>query len=264
MSANPQPILESALTLRDCLAAKYALPHHVLLWEVRNSTGFDSSRSADAIAITLYVSRGRAITGFEIKEHRSDWLAELKKPDKAEAIAQFCDFFFVVSPQSDVVKPDEIPHPWGWLAFTGKMLKVAKKPQKLDPIPLDRAMLCSLIYSTMGRFREETKASFEEQVKDRVTEEHRWLAQREEHARNRLQELEDKIDSFENASGVSLRYKHTEDMPKIGAAVRTVLDGKDGLHEHIGTLRWMSERIETMHKQIVREIAELESRTAKK
>ena len=63
---------------------------------------------------------------------------------------------------------------------------------------------------------------------------------------------------------MSLRYKHTEDMPKIGAAVRMILDGKDGLSDHIGTLRWMSERIETMHKQIVREIAELESRPPKK
>ena len=136
IAAQAEPLLKPPITMREALAAKYSLPHHVLLWEVRNSTGFDSTRSADALAVTMYVSRGHAVTGFEIKEHRSDWLSELKRPEKAEAIAQYCDYFFLVTSDKKIANLDEIPLPWGWLAFTGAKLSVMKKAQQLKCAPI--------------------------------------------------------------------------------------------------------------------------------
>lgn len=61
----------------DALANRYCAPHWVFMSEFRNANGFDSSRSADALAFGLYGSRGYALTGFEVKTARSDWLREL-------------------------------------------------------------------------------------------------------------------------------------------------------------------------------------------
>jgi hypothetical protein len=52
-----------------CLALRtfYSQPEHVLIPQVRNGTGFTSTRTADAIAMVVWPSRGFALTGIEIK-----------------------------------------------------------------------------------------------------------------------------------------------------------------------------------------------------
>ncbi len=160
------------MTIHEALAAKYSLPHYITLFEVRDSTGFDSSRSADAITISLYASRGREVRGFEIKHNRADWLKELRDPSKAEEIGKFCDYFFLVTPDvptqaklgeksSVIAKLEEIPGPWGWMVLKGERFKVLKQPEKITPVPLDRPMLCSLLYATKERFFAEANKQLE-------------------------------------------------------------------------------------------------------
>lgn len=251
------PALKAPVTMRDALRAKYSLPHHVLLWEVRNSTGFDSSRSADALAITMYVSRGHALTGFEIKDHRSDWLAELKRPEKAEAIAQFCDFFFLVTSNKTIAKLDEIPHPWGWLAFTGAKLTVMKKAEKLKCVALDRAMLCSLIYCTMQRFRAEVQKEIEETVAQRVANHRSWEKDELDSAKREVAKLSAFIEEYEQASGVKLQYRYGATAQKIGEAVRLVLSGDRVLDRHRADLRWIKQRSENIAAQVTKELEQL-------
>lgn len=68
------------------LAHRYPAPGYALLPQVANGTGYAASRHCDAIALSLWPSRGIRLHGFEIKVARSDWLRELKDPAKAEAI----------------------------------------------------------------------------------------------------------------------------------------------------------------------------------
>lgn len=243
--------------MRDCLEAKYSLPHHVFLWEVRNSTGFDSTRSCDALALSLYVSRGHALTGFEIKEHRSDWLSELKKPDKAEAIAQFCDFFFLVTSDQKIAKLEEIPIPWGWLAFTGARFKVMKKAEQIKSRPLDRAMVCSLVYATMQRFTNESRKLLEEAVEKEVQSRHRVITYERDEAQERYRALKDSMNEFEKHSGLNLRWTCTEEIPKIGAAVKRVLNEKDVLADFRRDLVWAKNHAERLVAAITAELAEV-------
>jgi hypothetical protein len=255
-SAAP-PALAPALTLRDCLAAKYSLPYHVLLWEVRNSTGFDSTRSADALAISMYVSRGQLITGFEIKEHRSDWLAELKRPDKAEAIAKFCDLFFLVTGSKEIAKLEEIPAPWGWLAFTGKSLKVMKKAEPLKCVPLDRAMLCALTYATMKRFQGETTNLIQSEVERLTKEKHSMTVWEADEYKKKYTELKAKLAEFESLTELNIRY--AQNIPKLGAAVRAVMKGDSGLKDHRSELDWLQKRAHQIATTLDRELAELDA-----
>ena len=71
-------------------------------------------RFADVVAVQTYWSRGIKVEAYELKSYRSDWLQELKNPDKAEAIAKHCDRFYIVAAPG-IVKLEEVPAGWGFL-----------------------------------------------------------------------------------------------------------------------------------------------------
>lgn len=160
MATEAQALIQYP-TVREALARKFSHPHYITLFEVRDSTGFDSTRSADAMSIALYGTKGREINGFEIKHSRSDWLRELKNPAKAEEIGKFCDWFYLVTPDESVARVDELPIPWGWMVLKRERFKVVKKPERMKPLALDRPMLCSLLYSV----RQQCLAEIEQQIK---------------------------------------------------------------------------------------------------
>lgn len=86
--------------------------------KVRNGAGFAATRTADAIAIDTWPSKGLEIHGFEVKCSRSDWLTELKCPEKSEPFRRFCDRWWLVAASRDIVKPRELPDGWGLMAIT--------------------------------------------------------------------------------------------------------------------------------------------------
>ena len=99
---------ETELTL--ALSRKFCAPEYAFLSQVRNQTGFRRRvRTADALAISCYPSRGIYLYGFEIKVDRYDWLNEMKNPEKAEEIGRNCHFWMVVAPAEGVVKRSELP-----------------------------------------------------------------------------------------------------------------------------------------------------------
>lgn len=133
------------------LRAKYAAPEWAIFREVPASTG-GGSRSADAIAMNLWRSRGLKIVGFELKRDRRDWLRELKDPEKAETLASLCDEWWLVTSQGVVKDETEVPGPWGWLCTTknGKALRVKRKATPLKPLkrklePIGRSFVAALI-----------------------------------------------------------------------------------------------------------------------
>lgn len=144
-------------TVYTALAKRYPAPAYALFYEVGNSTGHAYSNSADAIAMSLWPSRGLDIYGFEIKSDRGDWLRELKNPAKAEAIAQYCTFWWLVDcavlphqtqpllSTDGCIKRDEVPPAWGLLRFTGTKFKVVKEAVARKPKPLTRQFVAAIL-----------------------------------------------------------------------------------------------------------------------
>ena len=85
------------------LQGTFSAPAYITLEEVRDATGFDGHRTADAMAISLYRSRGKSLWGFEFKVSRNDWLKELKQPEKAESIMRYCNYWGLVVPNKNIV-----------------------------------------------------------------------------------------------------------------------------------------------------------------
>ena len=141
------------------LRKQWAYPDAALLTEFRGGTGWSRDSRADALAMHLWPSKGLELIGFEIKTSRSDWLRELKDPGKAEPIKQFCDRWYLLIDDSRIAKLDEVPDDWGLLVFTDGMIQGAKwdtrkEAPKLNPKPVDRPFLASLMRVASRQFSE--------------------------------------------------------------------------------------------------------------
>lgn len=131
--------------LYDMLRKRYAPPAYAIFGEVANGTGLNIDRYADAVAMSLWPSRGLDIIGFEIKVSRSDLVAELNNPKKSEAIQKYCDRWFIVLSDESLIKEGELPSSWGLMVKRGDRLIAKKEAPQLSPVPLDRVFVASML-----------------------------------------------------------------------------------------------------------------------
>lgn len=125
------------------LRAKYPENECILVHEVADSTS--RRRYLDFMVINLWESRGQSIMGFEVKSYRSDWIKELKTPEKQELHVPYCDYFYLLITDEKVAKVDEIPENWGLMVVKGGKLHTVKKAPKLKSIPMPRSMWLSIV-----------------------------------------------------------------------------------------------------------------------
>ncbi len=193
--------------LLDRLRRRYPAPQYALFAEVGDETG-GRTRSADAIAMGLWRSRGIELQGFEIKVDRRDWLRELKNPSKAEPIARYRDRWTIVVSDPDIVREGELPTGWGLLVPRGKDLVSVVEAPKMDPVPITRVFLAALLRAAHKVSPLERAVA---EARQAGIELGREIEGRERDARNghsrSLQELEAlraSVDAFEKASGVKI------------------------------------------------------------
>lgn len=116
---------------------------------VKVTAGHDASRICDYMAIDLWpgvgTGSGPKLHGHEVKVSRPDWLTELKDPSKADAFAQYCDFWWLVVSDKDIVKPGELPEGWGLMAKHGAGLRIMVSPARRPwPTPMGRDLQATL------------------------------------------------------------------------------------------------------------------------
>jgi hypothetical protein len=215
------------MSIQDLLKAKYPAGEAVVCFEVPNGTGSNKSRSADAIAINLWPSRGLAIEGFEFKASRTDWLKELKDSSKADAFYRYCDFWWLIVTDKEIVKDGELPIGWGLMVAQKDRLKVLSRPKQNDKVVLDRDFVCGLLRAATSRddllfqrkINEARDKGYQEGQQSNTETEGRLI--------KKLEEKQTLIFQFEEASGLRLdggKYaRHS--IKQIGDAVRDYLNG---------------------------------------
>ncbi len=204
--------------LFNLLRDRYPEKEYALLGQVRNVTGFGSRiRTADAIAMSLWPSRGLLIAGFEIKISRSDWRREMVAPEKADEIAKHCDQWWVVAPDG-IVPADEVPATWGLLEAGAKGLRVARAAQvELKAGVVDRDFLAAILRRVQAQPVEDVEREIKAET-DRRVEALRSLDM------DGAARLRRAVDEFERASGVQINEWSGGN---IGEAVRLVQAGAD-------------------------------------
>lgn len=200
------------------LRRRFPLPEWALFSGVRNGAGFDANRTADALAMNLWPSRGLELIGFEIKVSRGDWLKELRAPEKAEDMFAYCDRWYLVAGSRDLIKPGELPAPWGLLVPRGDTLEMVTEAPKNQAIPLDRGLVAVLAKRIMTQ--EPNRLAIEAEVqaeRDRLSAKHRDELKYNQEAR---QGAEKELDDLKRSLGASF---HATDA--VAGAVRLILSG---------------------------------------
>lgn len=146
MSKDPQKPLDAA-GVRACIQSHFGTggEKYAVLFEVRNGTAWRANRSVDAVVMGLWPSLGMELWGMEIKTARYDWLREMKDPGKASEVFGYFDRWFLVAP-ADIVKPEELPQPWGWFVPENGRLRQAREAAKNNSVKaVDRHFLGALL-----------------------------------------------------------------------------------------------------------------------
>jgi hypothetical protein len=209
--------------LAALVRARFHPPEYAVLEEVPDATGYSKSRTADALVMGLWPSRGLELHGCELKVSRSDWLRELKNPAKAEAFVPFCDRWWLVAGDAEIVQAGELPPTWGLLAAKGGRLAVVVEAPKLEPQAPTRALLASLLRQVAAGV---PNATIEAEVARRLAEKEAALREARKaqagRTQRRVEELEKAIAEFEEASGVPLSPWNAG---RCGDAVKALMDG---------------------------------------
>ena len=233
---------------------------YAFLEQVANATGVKCNRHADALAVQLWESRGLEITGFEVKVSRQDWLKELKSPDKAEPIAQYCHSWYLVVGDADIVQFGELPMNWGLMVpHTKESLKIVKPAIKnLTPRTVDLSFLCAILRQAQTQLTDHAKLTVEynKGFEDGRKEEETMRKGDIDYHKKESERLRQLINDFETASGVSLTATWYADGTKIGEAVKVVLNGS--YLKELEHLKGLKNHAQNCVKSIEEEIQKLE------
>ncbi len=238
------------------LQGTFSAPAYITLEEVRDATGFDGNRTADAIAISLYRSRGKAIYGFEMKVSRADWLKELRQPEKAESIMRYCNYWALVVPDKNIVKPGELPPSWGMYVAQKSRLKCIVPCPKLDPLPMSITMFTALAYAINQRQTKADEAAlnaarnegYQSGIKSTGGA---WY-------QDQYDKMMEKVTAFEKASGLNIQYGWQKP-EKIGAIVKLIMDGDAPLKRILDTAKYNLSKTEDLKTEIEKQIKILET-----
>lgn len=256
---NTEPMNWGEPMVAAVLQKKFGKPEYAFLRQVRNATGYPGRvRTADALAMGLWPSRGLHLHGFEIKVSRSDWAHELKQPQKAEEIARYCHFWWLAVPDAEIVRDGELPAPWGLIAVGSGAPKIVKQATLAEhPMPPSMEFFASLLRSVseedtaLGDVRKLMEKELRTAEKKGREEGENFAKQTSDRALDALQQLTTSVAEFEKESGIRIDRYSNHFSGEVGKAVQ-FLRHERGVAEAIGSAR---ERL----ARLVEELADVES-----
>jgi hypothetical protein len=232
------------MTAKDviaCLKVYFATPAYCLLEQVADGTGARQHRWADAVAMSVWPSRGYDIHGIEVKVSKSDWKSELKQVEKSTAVQQYMNRWWICTPDETIIAPGELPPTWGWMVCTAKgTMKVIVPAPVLTPKPISVEFMASIL-------RNVQKAD-ETMIERACQKEYsRGYENGGTHYRDSYARIKKTVEEFEAASG--LRLNEYADGKELGDAVNTLHNLKYRV-QHIGSAIKACQDIALMLEQV--------------
>lgn len=224
-----------------CLKMYFATPAYCLLEQVADGTGARQHRWADAVAMSVWPSRGYDIHGIEVKVSKYDWQNELKNPAKSAAVQQYCNRWWIATPDDTIIAPGELPPTWGWMVCNPKgSMKVIVPAPELTPKAPSVEFVASIL-------RNIQKADENYVEVERRKEYAKGYEQGGGYIQKQYSELKKVMEEFESASGIRLQYY--ADGKGLGEAVDTIRNLKYRTEQVTNAIK-ACESIGTMLKQV--------------
>lgn len=187
------------------LRCRHPSPEWIYISELRNSTGFVRDvRTIDAAVFNTWPGRNFRTIAYEIKTSRSDFLAELKNPEKRSWVEEsFNETNFACL--NGICDMSEIPELWGLLIVSknGNIIRQKKAACYRETSEMDYNVLISAMrrmYEIITEYRNKvysfegdalTQESLSELVKNSVQYEKNRLNRELDKARSKTRELKD-------------------------------------------------------------------------
>lgn len=240
----------------SAMAKQWSEPEYAIMWEVNEGTGHNTGRSADAVIMSLWPSRGLELHGVEIKVSRSDWKREAADPTKAEAIAKYCDRWWIHTPEGVVGDISDVPPAWGLREYDGKRwVTLREATLNPSPEPMNRRFLAALLRRADGMMKRmvydatEAARNAAHAEGERLREQHRDSVKREvARITLEMQQGKDALAELETAFGAKITDWSIT--PKtLGLAAKALHDcHKAGWNgpTHPEKLRTAADHIETL------------------
>lgn len=199
------------------------------LTEVRNGTGYArSARSADALAVSCWPSRGLFASGIEVKVSRSDWKHELLQPSKSDEVQRFCKYWWVAT-SPGIVMPEELPPTWGLVETDGKTCSVVRAAPELEHKEPTWLFLASVLRNAskvnaeaLGQARREGHADGMKRADDIIAEQREKMNELTQlgSLKMRAAKLETQIDEFFKLTGIQIGGWRDRDAAKVIKAAK--------------------------------------------
>lgn len=237
--------------LFDALSARYPSPEYALIPQATEGTGWRSTRWLDAVSVSLWPSRGITFHGFEIKSARYDWLRELKKPEKGQALFDHLDFFSIVAGDADIVQDGELPQQWGLLVWDGAVLKQKVAAPRLHEGELSRTMTREFLAGLCRRIDQQYVTGKVQQLAQKAREQADKDA--EERVRRRMsygQDMADKLSLAAFAEGLGFSGRIDEVEARRYGQIARRLSEMEGKHGALPELRQRLKMLDKTLKEI--------------
>jgi hypothetical protein len=232
-----KPRIVTTKDLKTSMAKRWGAPESVIVWEVPDATGSAKSRTVDALIMGLWQSRGMLLDGVEIKTQRSDWKRELKAPAKADAIARYCDRWWIHAAPG-VVAPGELPAGWGLRVFDGVDWSTETEAALREPEPVSRMFLASLLRRSDQQIDRQTKAQAEEMLASERSAIDVRVEAEVKRRMGRAEGMASLADEFEKALGLDVAELIRNGEVALAARMTAALMRQD-LHSTWGGLSYM-------------------------
>lgn len=250
------------------LERRYNAPTWALFPQVPNATGGRKTRTADAVAMGLWPSRGLELHGFEIKVSRSDWLRELKKPKKSAPIQGYCDRWWIVVPDRKTVDIDagELPQTWGLLVPRARALVAVKDAPKLDPDPLERPFIAALLRRAHESFGRKNGADPErrrlrEQIRSELHDHYKTMYGADlTHKDGEIKRLNQELERYKEAERVAGIRINRWNAEKLSKTIKLMTNG--GAKQLLDTLQDCRDGADRVLQASDEVLAELRERVA--
>lgn len=197
--------------------------------QVPNGTGSAHNRTCDALAMSLWPSRGLHLHGFEVKVGRSDWLKEIQDVSKAAAFSVSCHYWWIAAPK-EIVELSELPSDWGLISPTASGNLRVKKPATYCDTPATPSfsLLAGIFRACCKQspLEQQLAAARSEGYSAGREEERRYAKSRRssdlDHATTQLEWLQRSIAEFEKNSGIKIDAYNGGKIGNIVAAIDRV------------------------------------------
>lgn len=183
------------------LARRYAPPGWAFFEQVARGTGSKADGWADAMALSLWPSRGIELYGFEVKISRGDWLRELKNPAKADKIAVLCHRWWIVAAPG-CVQASELPPNWGLIELRSGKLWDVVQATAIAPKALDWGFLAALLRRVGDA--NVPRSAVDAQIAKALEERGARVEVEVERRMRRHDDLVKAVAEFERASGIKI------------------------------------------------------------